>query len=169
MNKIYPLFFVGILAIVLFSCEENNITAKQYHDEVYNSVDTVVKYIFVLDNDLRAKSKQSETSYNRLLGLTNDNIKFVEDKGAYESKDDKMQKASLEILRYYKTYTEKDFKAALDIVKKDSNSMTDENQVLDIINQFYDGESKYLDVFKKESYDFGDRYKIYKAPKSKKN
>ncbi len=169
MNKFLLFIFSISVVTTLFSCKENSITAKQYHDEVYASVDTVVKYVFVLDNDLRSKSKESKASYKRLLELTNENIQFVEEKGSFESKDKKMQTASLEILTYYKNYSEKNFKQAVDIVQKDTISELEENQVLDIINEFYDGESKYLDVFKKESYDFGDRYKIYKAQTSKKN
>ena len=169
MNKILPFVFLLIFFISLFSCRQNNITAKQYHDEVYASVDTVVKYIFKLDNDLRSNSKDAKKSYDELLRLTDNNLKFVQEKGSYENKDDKMQKASIDILTYYKTYTEKDFHMALDLVGKDSLSESAENQVLDIINRFYDGESNYLDRFKKESYDFGDRYKIYKVHNDPKN
>jgi hypothetical protein len=169
MNKILPFVFLLIFFISLFSCRQNNITAKQYHDQVYASVDTVVKYVFKLDNDLRSNAKEAKKSYDLLLQLTNDNLKFVQEKGSYENKDDKMQKASIDILTYYKTYTEKDFQLALEIVTKDSVSESAENQVLEIINRFYDGESNYLDQFKKESYDFGDRYKIYKVHTGTKN
>lgn len=169
MNKLIPIVLSLTLFVSLISCKENNISAKQYHDEVYASVDTVVKYIFLLDNDLRSKSSNVDKSYETLNKLTTHNIEFITEKGSFEQKDDKMQMASLNILNYYKTYIDKDFKQALEIVKKDSMTENDENQVLEIINQFYDGESKYLDVFKKESYDFGDRYKIYKAKTGNKN
>ncbi len=169
MNKILPFVFLLIFFISFFSCRQNNITAKQYHDEIYASVDTVVKYVFKLDNDLRSNSKDAKKSYDALLLLTNNNLKFVQEKGSYENKDDKMQKASIDILTYYKTYTEKDFQSALDMIAKDSISESAENEVLEIINRFYDGESNYLDQFKKESYDFGDRYKIYKAHSNTKN
>ena len=169
MNKILPFVFFLMFFISLFSCRQNNITAKQYHDEVYASVDTVVKYVFQLDNDLRSNSRDAQKSYDILLRLTNNNLKFVQEKGSYENKDDKMQKASIDILKYYKTYTEKDFQKALEIIGKDSIDESTENQVLDIINRFYDGESNYLDQFKKESYDFGDRYKIYKVHSNTKN
>lgn len=152
---------------VLSGCKENTKSAKAYHDNIYQSVDTIINSVFELDNHLQDDSvSMAKESYDKLLNIVTTNNKLVEEKGDFNG-DDSFRQASLNLLHFYKDYTEKDFNKALQIATKDSLTEQDQSGITAIIDRFYDEESKYIDAFNKASYDFGDKYKIYKAAANK--
>jgi hypothetical protein len=167
--KKYGLWVViaTILSITFTACKENTKSAKQYHDTIYQSVDTIISNVFALDNHLQNDSiKAARASFDRLKVLIDANTKLVEEKGPY-SGDDQFRKSSLELLKFYHDYTNNKFSTAINIASHDSLSEAEKNKITSIVDEFYDEESRYIDAFNKASYEFGDKYKIYKAAANK--
>jgi hypothetical protein len=61
----------GNTVLVTFTaCKENTKSAKQYHDTIYQSVDTIISNVFALDNHLQNDSvAAARASFDRLKGL----------------------------------------------------------------------------------------------------
>ena len=139
MNK-YPvtgLIFV-LFVLLITSCKEKQKSAKAYHDTIYQSVDTIINHFFLLDNYLQEDSATyAEKEFQTLSQIIEKSIKKVESCGSFNG-DDKLYNTSMDVLRFYEAYTEKDFQEALTLCKVDTFSENNSKRITTICDSFYD-------------------------------
>lgn len=160
MKKIFLLLSITPL-LLLSSCLQNTQTAKEYHNSIYGSVDTIITYVFQFDNAIEANEKENAAeAYQQLKKVVDEKNNFVNEVGAYQG-DAKFQDAALQLLGFYDDFVNDQFKQVLTYVQQDSLSPDDMDKMYSLLDDFYDDESPLLQTFKLADDEFVTKYRVF--------
>lgn len=152
-----------LLAIILFSCNQQKQSAKQYHKDIKTTIDTIIPYFISLDDDIAldslAKIDKHFKSLERVVINADD---YIQDKNVYEHETVFLQ-STKDLVKFYKDYTEIEIKSILTKLKENPSDLDLKEQARIVFIHFYEKEQIYLNQFNKASVDFSYKYKIYQA------
>ena len=147
MKRLCVLFSVCLLIFGLTACNLKEKRAKEYHDALLQSVQSVIDksldYADGIQSYEKAKAIEAHQKYSDLVNST---LSKIENMKNFEG-DTTLVVYSKELLNYYKTTLEKDHSIFLQSIKTDVFS-TEETAIADsIMSDFAMTENKYWERF----------------------
>jgi len=126
-----------------------NQKAIYYNDAIVEEQDKIGKKIIAFNNlvaDQSSTKSQAESSLKEILTTVDASITAVEKLGAFDG-DNKLQKAAIDLFKYYKKCMSTDYVSMIDIVYKASPTEADYAELDTIMKKVTEEEKKYDDSF----------------------
>ncbi len=165
MSRLSVLFCALFVFLLLAGCQQKIKRAKQYHDDILQSIQTVIdsslNYGDAIESYDKTRALKATEKYSDLVNST---IVKVEKSGDFDS-DTLLQHYSFELLGFYKSSLEKQFKPVLNGIKSDSFSMEEREVVDSLYKGFAMKENQYWDRFNWAEKKFSKKYELEKLEK----
>jgi hypothetical protein len=143
-----PVLFIVLTAAIFFSgCHRKEKRAQAYHDNFLHLIQPVIDSALVYGDGIQSYEKERATkTHERYSALVNSAISKIKDAKDFDG-DTILQHYSLELLGFYKSALDNDFKPFLNSLKGEEFS-GEEKQVADsLFMKLSSNQSKYWDRF----------------------
>lgn len=148
-----------LIGTLMFSCNElKREDAITYNDLIVHSFDPVIDKMVdfemaVFDGSI----EEVQTIYKELEALNLSTWKTVNETPAFGDNEE-FKKAAEDIVKFYISVTENEYKEIMGIIDVDALSLEDENKIDDLLGDTYEKETQFYTKFDEEQKKFADKY-----------
>jgi hypothetical protein len=158
MNRILLTLMISC-SIIFSSCNElKTEDAISYNDFLVNSMDPLIDKM--IDFEMAIYDDNTENlneAYEVLLKTTTETEQAIISREAFDGNEN-FKKAAIDIISFYKSVVDKDYKEILSIIRNSEFNEEDEIRVEEILMLAYDKEGPYYEKFEKEAQEFAKKY-----------
>ncbi len=159
------LFFVIAVVFMITGCHLKAKKAKIYHDNILQSVQDVIDASLDYGDAIQSHDKnRAATGYTHYSQLVNNAITKIRTTGDFEG-DTSFQHYSLEMLGFYKTSLEQNFRPLLDSLQQEGFSEKEGQKADSLYSAMTMMESQYWERFNWAERKFSKQYEIEKVEK----
>lgn len=159
-----------LLPLLIFSaCDKKSKTdeAISYNDTLVNSFDPITQKMVEFEMALYdSKSTDIDRMYDDLSTSIDRTVKFISEKPAFDG-NESFKNAALDIVKFYDSVIDNEYKQMLEMIKSDTLSAEDEQRLGAAIDSTYSKEAQYYNAFEKEQAAFAAKYKFNVNKKAK--